>query len=65
MDAKVTSWSMIRDGVPRTLAICGPTHEQQDVFAWAPKFVNVTRDGVPDKFPFSWVDMPVSPPTSA
>ena len=42
----------------RMEAVSGPTHEQQPVFEWAPRFAAVPHYGQPESFPFGWQVFP-------
>jgi len=67
IDAKYTSFAHVL--AKRTIAISGPTHDDQPVFQWSqadPSVQEVPHVGQPDRFDFDWVvmtpDMDVASP---
>eukprot|EP00761_Pharyngomonas_kirbyi_P014901 gb/GECH01014932.1/.p1 GENE.gb/GECH01014932.1/~~gb/GECH01014932.1/.p1 ORF type:complete len:535 (+),score=143.38 gb/GECH01014932.1/:1-1605(+) len=54
VDAKVTSASRIKH--LQSDAICGPTHQEQNVFEWKNRWPSLSRMGVPERFDFEWIE---------
>jgi hypothetical protein len=57
IDAKATAYSNVwPDASGKSVAQCGPTHDDQPPFSWA-AFPSQLRLGQPDLFDFTWVDV--------